>query len=506
MYHPPSVSETVAPAAAVPAPLRERARAAADLLRDHADRTVTVVHHIDADGVSSGAVALEALERAGIPHDSIAVRSMDDVHQARVRDADADLLWFCDLGSTVHMEFPQVPKVVCDHHELVRDGSEEFPGHVNPLLDHLPGDSVSGAGTAYLVAHALDPANQDLLPLALVGASADLQDRIRHSEAKADPRWSGEAASDREHPSGAETGPAMHGANAALVAQGEAAGLVEARTDLGFYGPETRPLGKFLGYARETPVPGVTGHRRDAERFLRELGIPEPERSWNALAEPERVTVRSALVERLLDCGLDLDLLWRQVLTFPCEPAGTPLREPQEYGTLLNATARYDRPAVGLAVARGDRGDGLEAAMDLLGGHRKHLVGALDAFARHGVTETPSLQWVHLRDEVRDTVVGIVCGMALGSLDLRQDRPLLGFAHTPDGRTKVSSRAPSLAAAAGIDLAQAMREGAEAVGGQGGGHKGAAGATIPRGTEEEFLAAVEAVLSGQSPESTVASP
>lgn len=457
--------------ASVPAALRERARAAADLLHDHAGKTVTVVHHIDADGVSSGAVALEALARAGIAHDPLAVRSMDDVHQAKVLDADADVLWFCDLGSTVHMQFPDVPKVVCDHHELVRDGSEDFQGHVNPLLDDLPGDSVSGAGTAYLVAEALDGGNTDLLPLALVGASADLQDR---------------------------KGEGLHGTNAALVAQGEAAGVVAERTDLAFYGPETRPLGKFLGYAREPPVPGVTGHRRDAERFLKGLGIDRLERSWNAIAEEERVTVRSALVERLLDCGLDPAPLWRPVLSFPHEVPGTPLREPQEYGTLLNATARYDRPEVGLAVARGDRDDGLAQAMDLLGGHRKHLVGALDAFARHGVTETPRLQWVHLQDAVRDTVVGIVCGMALESLDLRQDRPLLGFAHTPDGRTKVSSRAPALAAARGIDLSEAMRTGAEAVGGQGGGHKGAAGATIPRGTETDFLAAVEGVLEGQS--------
>lgn len=87
--------------------LQDRARAAAELLRTQADRghLVTVVHHIDADGVSSGGIALEALHRAGIPHRSLPVRSMDDMHVLKVQEAAADALWFCDLGSTVHMRF-----------------------------------------------------------------------------------------------------------------------------------------------------------------------------------------------------------------------------------------------------------------------------------------------------------------------------------------------------------------------------------------------------------------
>ncbi|HEX2066820.1 MAG TPA: DHHA1 domain-containing protein, partial [Candidatus Thermoplasmatota archaeon] len=143
------------------------------------------------------------------------------------------------------------------------------------------------------------------------------------------------------------------------------------------------------------------------------------------------------------------------------------------------------------------RGAAYAAALDLLLDHRRHLAGALDALARAGVQERPCLQWVHLQEAVRDTVVGIVAGMALGgALDLRRDRPLVAFAWTPDGRTKVSSRAPHELGSR-IDLSVAMREAAVAVGGQGGGHPGAAGATIPRGAEAAFLEAAERVLGRQ---------
>jgi single-stranded-DNA-specific exonuclease len=455
--------------------LAARARGAAAWVRQQreAGRAVTVVHHIDADGVSAGAVAATALERAATPFRLLPVKSLDAHHVALIRDAAPEALWFCDLGSTAYMHFAATPRLVCDHHQLVRDGSEESFAHLNPLLDGLDGHEVSGAGCAYLAAAALDPRNVDLLPLALVGASADRQDR-----------------------------PALHGTNALLLRHAEALGLAACAPDLAFFGPETRPLRKFLSLAGEPALPGITGDARAAERLLLRAGVPleagGAERTWSRLDAGERAAVRSLLVHHLLDLGLaaDVERLLRPVVTLPREPAG-PTRELQEFGTLLNSTARYDRPDVGIAVARGDRGAAYAEALELLLDHRRHLVAALDAFARSGVQERPSLQWVHLRDAVRDTVVGIVAGMALGgALELRRDRPLVAFAWTPDGRTKVSSRAPGEARGR-LDLSVAMREAAAAVGGQGGGHPGAAGATIPRGAEEAFLAAAERVLERQ---------
>ncbi len=436
---------------------------------------VTVVCHIDADGVAAGAVAQAALVRAGIDHEVLPVKSLDQVHVERIRESQGSL-WFCDLGSAAHSQFPGVSKLVCDHHQLDPEGAEAFP-HVNPMLDGLDGQTeVSGAGAAYLVAHAMDEANQEHLPLALVGAAADLQDRAEGR---------------------------LQGSNAALLAQGAAAGLLESRTDLGFYGPDVRPLTKWLAYAREPAVPGVTGDRRSAQAFLDRMEVPlldeGTERTWGHLGEPERRRIRSALVARVLDCGLGPDYvsgLFRQVVTIPAEPEGEPTRELQGFATLLNSTARYDRPDVGLAVARGDRDKAYSEALDLLTGHRKHLVGALDAFTRAGVDELTGLQWVHLRDRVRDTVVGIVAGMALDGLGLRRDLPLVALAHTADGRTKVSSRAPSELRGR-INLAEVMQQAAASVDGAGGGHAGAAGATIPRDAEQAFLAAADQLLAAQ---------
>jgi single-stranded-DNA-specific exonuclease len=460
------VLETVEPV------LRRRAEAGAAWLaaQKQAGGTVTVVHHVDADGVTSGGIALETLARAGIASHEIMVKSLDQAHIDRIAATAPQALWFTDLGSTAYMHFPTTPRLVCDHHELVRDGSEESFAHFNPKLDDLPGDCISGAGGAFLVALAYDAANLDLLPLALVGAAADLQDRRG----------------------------GFHGANRALVTAGQQAGLIEARQDVAWFGPETRDLVKFLSLARDPVVPGVTGDRRAAEDFLDGLGI-DASRPWSLLADGQRQAIRSALVRRVLAARLGAEhaeSLFCERIFLAHEKPGTPLHEVQEYGTLLNSTARYGRPEIGLAVVRGDRAAGLDEALGLLLDHRKHLVGALAAFAQSGVTELNGVQWVHLQDRVRDTVVGIVAGMALDGLGLRRDLPLLAFAHTPDGQTKASARAPHEVQGR-VDLATAMREAAARLGGHGGGHQGAAGATFPRGLEEAFIAHVNATVAAQ---------
>ncbi|HET6399067.1 MAG TPA: DHHA1 domain-containing protein [Candidatus Thermoplasmatota archaeon] len=455
----------------LPMPLAERAIAGARWVRGQAaaGRTVTVVHHIDADGVAAGAVALEALRGAGVPSVPLAVKSLDESHVRKVLGSGAEALWFCDLGSTAAGRFADLPRLVCDHHQLVRDGHEEEFPHVNPLLDGLPGDEVSGAGCCYLVAAALDDANLRLLPLALLGATADLQDR--HG--------------------------GFRGCNAALLRHGVASGLLESGLDLAWYGLETRPLARTLAYARDPAVPGATGDRRTAEAFLQQLGLPK-DATWSQLEEPQRRQVRSALVTRLLDAGLAhrATSLFREVVRIRAEPPGASTRELQEHATLLNGTARYGRSDVGLAVAAGDRGAAYQEALGLLGGHRKHLVGALDAFRGRMPEALLAVQWIDLQDAVQDTVVGTVCGMALDGLGLPQDLVLVGLAWTPEGQTKASARVPRLMQGR-VDLAPAIREAAAAVGGQGGGHAGAAGATFARGSEQRFVRELDRLLAVQ---------
>lgn len=58
----------------------------------------------------------------------------------------------------------------------------------------------------------------------------------------------------------------------------------------------------------------------------------------------------------------------------------------------------------------------------------------------------------------------------------------------------MSARAPKELVGRGLNMSDIMRDSAQAVGGMGGGHAIAAGATIPRDRVEEFIDAVDAMI------------
>jgi RecJ-like exonuclease len=188
--------------------------------------------------------------------------------------------------------------------------------------------------------------------------------------------------------------------------------------------------------------------------------------------------------------------------TLTAEDEGTALRDVSEFSTLLNATARYDRADVGLAVCLGDRGAALERARTLLRNHRKNLSSGLELVKSDGVTVEEHVQWFDAGTQIRETIVGIVAGMALGASGVSRDRPIVAFAAADVGgdggeALKVSARGSHALVRRGLDLSVAMREASRAVGGDGGGHDVAAGATIPAEERSAFVDRVDALVGEQ---------
>jgi len=450
--------------------LAGRAAAAADRLRAADD--VLVVSHIDADGLTSAAIATEAVRRAGVPVRTAFSKQLDADEVAAVAEAEADVVWFSDFGSgqlphiLEHAEAGAFAPVVTDHHQPA-EGEVDFDWHCNPLLEGLNGaKELSGAGAAYVVARALGgAANRDLAALAVVGAVGDMQ----------------------------ATSGALVGANEGIVAEGVAAGVVETGRDLSLYGKQTRPLPKLLEYGSEVAIPGVSNSEGGAIRFLDGLAVDVQAdgewRTWADLDPDERSTVLSGLVRRAVERGVPagkIDGLVCSSYELADERPGTALRDASEFSTLLNATARYERPDVGLAVCLGDREAALTRARRLLANHRRNLSAGLELVRRRGITRTDDLQWFHAHDRIRETIVGIVAGMALGTDAADRDRPIVAFADADEGEVKVSARGNAV-----------MTEAAAAVGGEGGGHDVAAGASIPAGAEEAFLEEASRVIAEQ---------
>jgi len=468
----------------VPA-LAERADACASRLCEA--QRVLLASHIDADGLTSAAIASTALARAGVAHEVCFKKQLDDAGIADIADRGYNTVLFTDFGSgqlddiTAHEEAGDFEPVVADHHQPA-DATTAY--HLNPLLEDIDGASeLSGAGAAYVLARALAAAdressadNRDLAALAVVGAVGDMQ------------------AVDGE----------LVGANRAIVEEGTAAGVVEEGTDLALYGTQTRPLPKLLEYASEVRIPGVTNDEQGAVSFLEELPVDLHAdgswRRWVDLSHGEKRTVTSALLQRAITRGVPAAKAERLVgttYTLTREQPGTELRDASEFSTLLNATARYERADVGLAVCLGDRDAAFDRARELLDNHRRNLSEGLETVKRNGVEREEHVQWFDAGNEIRETIVGIVAGMALGVDGVDPDRPIVAFARKNDEETKVSARGTARLVGRGLDLSAVMGEASRAVGGDGGGHDVAAGATIPTGREEAFVERADALVGEQ---------
>ncbi|GAB3040119.1 single-stranded-DNA-specific exonuclease RecJ [Natronobiforma cellulositropha] len=466
--------------------LADRAVACAQRLLE-TDR-VLLASHIDADGLTSAAVAAQALERAGIPFEAVFEKQLDEAAIAGIAAREYDTVLFTDFGSgqlDVIADYERrgaFTPVIADHHQPAETDTEY---HLNPLLVGLNGASeLSGAGASYVLARALaaeseceiEHENRDLAALAVVGAVGDMQ------------------ASSGE----------LHGANAGIVAEGETAGVLETGPDLSLYGKQTRPLPKLLEYASDVRIPGISNDANGALRFLDGLDLELTRdgewRCWSELTSEEKQVLASALVRRAVSRGVPagrIDGLVSTAYVLSDEPVGSELRDASEFSTLLNATARYERADVGLGVCLGNREGALERARTLLRDHRRNLSAGIDLVTREGVTVEDNLQWFHAGDRIRETIVGIVAGMALGNGGISREKPILAFAAKNDDELKVSARGTHALVGRGLDLSAVVGEAARAVGGDGGGHDVAAGATVPKGEEEAFLERADAIVGEQ---------
>jgi RecJ-like exonuclease len=202
----------------------------------------------------------------------------------------------------------------------------------------------------------------------------------------------------------------------------------------------------------------------------------------------------------LLDKGFgakNAERILGEVYLFSREDVGSELHEAKEFATLLNSTARYGKHEVGLNVCLGDRGSWLVKARTLLQGHRQNLVEGLQCAKEEQIQKRTYIQFFHAQKGIRDTIIGIVTNMLLNTEEVDRSIPLLGFAETDKGEIKVSARTTQTLVNKGVNLSAAMKHAASQVNGVGGGHSIAAGATIPKGAEDDFLNYIEQQIQQQ---------
>lgn len=465
--------------------LLNSASEAAKLIREYIEKEkpIHVSSHYDADGLAAGGIIGKCLARLGGKFRVRIERWLDEnvVEGIAVTEKDT-LIIFTDFGSgDLNLLGEGLSKhrvIILDHHQPVGEAPSTFI-HVNPHLHGIDGSrDISGAGTAYLVAKALDETNVDLASVATVGALGDLQDKYEHKK--------------------------LGGVNEIIVEDGVKSGFLKLETDLLFFGRETRPIHKALAYTTNPFIPGISGQEDASYSFLvKRAGIkPKSKDKWRALrdlSDEEKKRLFSALADYLASKGFPSDFalnLIRSVYTLTHEEPWTPLRDAREFAVLLNATGRMEKPGLGIALCMGDRAIALEQANTMLEEYRRNITKYLNWLNEEPerITELNNIYLVLGEDFIHENVIGTISSILSNSLP-KHEKPIIAYS-TVHGESliKVSARASESVRSKGLNLGEILRVAAEKYSGKGGGHDVAAGAQVPAEDIESFVKLVDELV------------
>ena len=417
---------------------------------------VRVISHYDADGISSAGVLCNALLRAGKRLHATLTKGLTEKLVQEVASG-CECLILSDMGSA-HLDALEgtgCRTIVLDHHAPLRDSEKVV--HINPHLAGIDGmTSASASAMCMLFAVNLDERNWDLLHLAFAGIVGDRQ-AVR----------------------------GLSGINQWLFDEGRKRGMVEPVPG------SLLPAGRLLDglYASTDPyIRGVSGNMDGARSLLEEANI-SADASSRDLDEGQSRKLSGLIALRLVEQGVPvttMDEVVHERYFFP--RAGM---EAGDLSSLLNACGRSNNEGMGLALTLGDK-EAMEGARKLRAEYVDEVLAGLERIARDGVTRKENIQYF-INESLG--LSGILSGVTMQYLGDR-DKPTIALSKADEG-IKISSRGTFELLEKGVDLAVAMREGATSVGGFGGGHRIAAGATVPDGRQDDFLNELDRIIGEQ---------
>ncbi|MFX1377484.1 MAG: DHHA1 domain-containing protein [Promethearchaeota archaeon] len=461
--------------------------------------SVHIYTHLDADGLSGGAILGRALIRENLPFQITVLKQLE---KEIIRNISKDVksfnkfLFFTDFGSGQYLELQNelIEKedfnsfIILDHHLPQKVSTKEQDDliseifnktcqwHLNPYFFGFDGSlEVSGAGLCYYFAKILNENNVDLSCNAIIGAMGDIQNQ----------------------------GPnkSFLGLNSLILEDAKNLGLIEIISDLNF--SSIKPLNEAIAYSNEIELPGLTGDVNRTLIFLKTLGILMENskgdiKSLTELNKDEKQKISAAIIE-YGSLKLDIepsDIIEKLIINrflLKNEKVGTDLYDVGDFSNLLNACGRLNHGSLGIAIAMGDRRNSYQKSQEILINYKKTLLKSLTWLKDNDkIQQKEYIQYFFAEEIIPETMVGTIASMIIfeSSEGFDKTKPIFGLAKRENEDVyKVSGRAHKMIVNRGVNLSKAIREACEQTGLDvlGGGHPPAAGTKIPLDRVDSFL-------------------
>lgn len=418
---------------------------------------IQVYSHYDADGVSSAAILAKTLLRAGKEFRVTLFTTLNDYNMDVIRNTKSECILIADLGASYidQLDKMDCDIVVLDHHTIISEAQRIC--YANPHLYGIDGmTSGCGATMSLLFAVTMSESNWDLVQIAFAGI-----------------------AGDRQHING------LSGLNTYLLEEGVKRGYIEEQPG------SLIPAGDLmteLFLITDPYIRGVSGNAEGVSKLLKDAGISNG-RSYSDLTEEERRKLSSLIAVKLTAQGMQLSSMEEVARN---RYYLKELKMDAEYlSAVLNSCGRAGVGGMGIAAGMGDMKafeEGLKISQESASAVVKSVVD-LDT---KGLEQLDHIQCFDSSDS---GFTGMLCGVAMQCF-ADPSKPTIGFNSSKDP-CNLSSRGTFQQLERGVDLAVAMRDACASVGGEGGGHRIAAGGSVPQDKIKEFLMNLDAIIGKQ---------
>jgi single-stranded-DNA-specific exonuclease len=461
--------------------VRDAMRPVAKLVRSF-DGLIRVVSHYDADGITAAGIMTRALIKDGKRFRLSFVKGINSEVFTELEHEGMVIILDMGSGQLEAIKKMAANVIILDHHitpELAKTfkkggegGTDADPeqrefevieteqGRVYEFNCHKFGIDGSyeacGASLAYAFATAMSRMNSSSSAIASAGIHGDHQSQP------------------------------LVGLNEGVIQEGVGQGYIQEKKNTLFLDGET--VRDALNYSVDPYFPGLTGREGKVSEFLNECGFDGSKApSELSLEQCRHLTNKLMLIH--LKNNAPPEAIERLVGTRYFLSEFSMFSD--TLSNRLNACGRMDWMTTGVAACLGE-----EMAMTKAGKlrekHRSTIRNGLVYLESRGIKGMDHIQYFFNNDPASS---GAFAGLGIQYL-FDRDLPIVALSKK-EGKVHISSRGTRELVDRGLNLSVAMREAAQNVGGHGGGHPVASGATIPDGKEMEFLGLVNGIVGQQ---------